>query len=69
MISRDSSVDIFNIFLMRKLRSCKSEKYSILLEFPFFTSTFAKRKADLSLLPFRLKKFFEIVSSFLPSIK
>ena len=69
MISKYSTFDIFKIFLRRKLKSAKSEKYSIFLEFLSLISTFAKRKADLSLLPFRLKKFFEIVSSFLPSIK
>ena len=69
MISSDSSFDIFKIFLIRKLRSGKSEKYSIKLELPSLVTTFALRKADVSLLLFRLKNFSEIVSSFLLSIK
>ena len=69
MISRDSSFDIFKIFLIRKFRSSKSEKYSILLGLAPLISTSAKRKEDLSFLLFRLKNFFEIVSSFFSSIK
>jgi len=36
----DFSFDIFKIFLIRKLRSCKLEKNSILSELPSLISTF-----------------------------